>query len=137
MKNTNSNFLKGAIIMGLAALIISFVPIQQQPDWKVPKEANALKNPIKDSEQATIAGQKLFTSMCVVCHGNKGKGDGMAGMNLKPRPTNLTTAEMQEQTDGAIYWKLTEGRTPMASYKDIIKEEERWQLVNYIRKLKK
>ena len=75
--------------------------------------------------------------MCAICHGNYGKGDGMAGSSLTPRPTNFTISKVQAQSDGALYWKLTEGRAPMASYKTILKKEQRWQLVNYIRTFKK
>ena len=74
--------------------------------------------------------------MCFVCHGPKGKGDGMAGAGLTPKPTNLTTEEFQSQSDGAIFWKITEGRAPMASYKTSIPEKKRWEIVNYIRTLK-
>jgi mono/diheme cytochrome c family protein len=61
----------------------------------------------------------------------------MAGMSLNPRPANFATEKFQSQTDGAIYWKLSEGRPPMAGYKTMLKENQRWQLVNYLRTLKK
>jgi len=44
---------------------------------------------------------------------------------------------VQNQSDGAIYWKITNGNPPMASYKETLTEEQRWQLVNYIRELKR
>ena len=84
-----------------------------------------------------LKGKKLYNQMCAVCHGAKGKGDGVAGAALNPKPTNFTSASVQAQTDGAIFWKITEGRSPMASYKTILKEEQRWQLVNYLRTFKK
>lgn len=105
--------------------------------WVAPKSADAVKNPLKGNVSATAEGKKLFAQMCAICHGNKGKGDGMAGMSLNPRPTNFTKESVQAQTDGAIYWKITEGRAPMASYKASLKDNQRWQLVNYIRTLKK
>jgi len=106
-------------------------------EWVAPASANSLKNPFKGSTSATEAGKKLYKQYCAICHGNSGKGDGMAGTSLNPRPSNFTVDKAQNQTDGAIYWKMTEGRPPMASYKSILKEEQRWQLVNYIRTLKK
>ena len=115
----------------------SFNGFQQPTKWEAPKEADNIKNPLTDNSIATVDGKKLYTKMCVICHGNKGKGDGVAGMALKPKPTNLTTTDVQQQTDGAIYWKLTEGRAPMAAYKASLSEDERWQLVNYIRQLRK
>jgi len=116
---------------------LSFTSIQQKDKWKAPKEADDLKNPQKENASAVIEGQKLFKNMCEICHGKKGKGDGIAGMSLNPRPSNLTSSSVQEQTDGAIYWKMTNGRAPMAAYKEMLSDEQRWQLVNYIRSLKK
>lgn len=137
MNQTHSPDLRVSLLMGFAFLLIAWIPIQQNGHWEAPKEADALKNPLKASTEATLAGQKLYTNMCVICHGNKGKGDGAAGVNLNPRPTNLISTKTQEHSDGALYWKITEGRAPMASYKSLLTEEQRWQLVNYIRKLAK
>ncbi len=105
----------------------------QSNQWIAPAGADSYNNPYKGDEKATKAGKKLYTQMCVICHGNKGKGDGMAGMTLKPRPANFTKDDIQKQSDGALFWKITEGKAPMAAYKDVLSEEQRWQLVNYLR----
>lgn len=119
----------------LALLFVSVTPAagQKPTEWKAPQEANNIENPLAGNNNTITDGKELYTKMCVICHGNKGKGDGVAGMSLKPRPTNLTTATVQSQSDGAIYWKITKGRPPMATYESVISEEQRWQLVNYIR----
>lgn len=104
-------------------------------NWEAPDDADKIQNPLKESTAAAKAGRKTYQQMCAICHGNKGEGDGVAGMGLNPRPTDLTVVKVQDQSDGAIFWKMTEGRSPMASYKDILTEEQRWQLVNYIRTL--
>lgn len=108
-----------------------------QTTWTAPAAANNYKNPYKGNPNATAAGKTLFKQFCAICHGDKGKGDGLAGINLKPRPANFTKDAVQSQTDGAIFWKMTEGRAPMASYKTVLTEQQRWQLVNYIRELGK
>ncbi len=71
-------------------------------------------------------------------NGDKPQQDSLmrAGVALKPRPANLTTSSVQSQTDGALFWKLSTGRTPTASRKEILNENQRWEIVNYIRKLK-
>ena len=104
-----------------------------QNEWKVPVEADKITNPLKGIATASVEGKKLYIQMCTVCHGEKGKGDGVAGISLQPKPGNFTTPKVQGQTDGALFWKITEGRPPMAKYKDILTENQRWQLVNYIR----
>ena len=103
--------------------------------WIAPAEADTMINPFKGDQGATDAGKLTFTKMCVVCHGDKGKGDGIAGANLTPHPANFTEERVIKETDGAIYWKLTSGKSPMASYKLALSDEKRWQLVNYIRKM--
>lgn len=109
----------------------------QSADWAAPKSADALKNPSRENVEAIQAGKKLYVQYCSVCHGDKGKGDGIAGLSLKPKPANFTSSKIQQQSDGAIFWKLTEGKAPMAAYKLILTDEQRWQLVNYIRVFKK
>ena len=104
--------------------------------WVAPDSAGELANPLARNVKSAIAGQKLFAVQCVICHGSKGKGDGLGGINLKPKPTDLTIESVQDQTDGALFWKLTEGRPPMASYKAVLSEQQRWELVTYIRQLK-
>ena len=117
------------------SLFLFFGAIAQGP-WKAPAEADKLKNPLAGKEDAIKEGKKMFATMCAICHGDKGKGDGMAGAALNPKPTNLATTSFHAQSDGAIFWKITEGRAPMASYKTALSEEKRWQLVTYLRTLK-
>jgi len=106
-----------------------------QMAWVAPKYSNDIKNPLKDNKDATSKGKKIFSNMCMVCHGATGKGNGVAGVSLVPRPANFLSIEVRNETDGAIFWKLTEGKPPMAAYKDLLTEDQRWELVNYIRHL--
>lgn len=124
------------IIVTIFFLLTPMV-IAAQKNWDAPESADTLVNPVKNDARATASGKKLFNSLCTVCHGTKGKGDGMAGAGLNPKPSNLTSEPVQSQTDGAIFWKITEGRSPMASYGHSLSEDQRWALVNYIRTLKK
>lgn len=113
-----------------------WVSIPTQDKWIAPKSADKIVNPLKNDANASASGKKLFKVMCTVCHGIRGKGDGMAAAGLTPKPTDLTSDAVQAQTDGAIFWKIAEGRTPMASYKSSIPEKKRWEIINYIRTLK-
>jgi mono/diheme cytochrome c family protein len=131
MKHLKTYFMlfTGIFLMSLLA--------EAQTPWVAPESANAVKNPFANNADAVKKGKKLYTQLCSICHGDKGKGDGMAGAALKPSPANFTSEKIQAESDGALFWKMTEGRAPMAAYKDILKEDERWQLVTYIRTLKK
>ena len=143
MKNViffqKNKYARRAVLLFTTVLLVGMFQNAgySQSNWQAPASADNIKNPYKGNEKATLAGKKLFAQYCAICHGNKGKGDGMAGMALKPRPANFTKDAVQLQTDGAIYWKMTEGKAPMAAYKETLTEEQRWQLVNFIRSLKK
>jgi len=132
---------KEIIIMTMAVILFivlaGFKSTTTQSKWIAPKSADEIKNPLKDDAVATKKGKKMYTQLCLICHGSKGKGDGIAGMALNPKPANFNSKAFFNQTDGAIFWKITEGNAPMASYKDLISKEERWQLINYIRTFKK
>jgi len=124
-------------LASLGILLFMSFAVQQTGEWIAPEEADALVNPYKNNTEATKEGKKQFNQLCAICHGNKGKGDGIAGAALNPKPANFTTVKFQSQTDGAIFWKMTNGRSPMASYKEILTDDQRWQLVNYLRTLSK
>ncbi|HEY3390993.1 MAG TPA: cytochrome c [Prolixibacteraceae bacterium] len=122
---------------GTAVIFLCLTAFKQTNEWKAPVEADKLINPFTGNAVATAKGKTLYITYCTVCHGTTGKGDGPVGGGLTPKPANHSSQKVQSQTDGTIFWKLTNGRAPMAAYKDILKEEQRWQLVNYIRELGK
>lgn len=111
--------------------------IRQTGIWVAPESASAVVDPLKGDATATAAGKLLYTKYCVVCHGNAGKGDGIAAAGLQIPPADHSSVKVQSQTDGAIFWKITTGRGAMASYKITLTETQRWQLVNFIRTLAK
>lgn len=108
----------------------------QQKKWVAPASADKIQNPLKGDAKAAVSGKKIYKMLCFVCHGPKGKGDGMGGTGLKPKPADLTSLDFQSQSDGAIFWKIEQGRSPMPSYKTSIPEKKRWELINYLRTLK-
>lgn len=101
--------------------------------WVAPKSADNIKNPEPKDEVSINNGKTLYKKYCVACHGFKGKGDGIAGASLVPEPADFWKESFQVQSDGAIFWKLSEGKAAMASYKNSISEKDRWDLVNYLR----
>ncbi len=108
---------------------------QKGNKWVAPESVNEMKNPFNDDPGGVAEAKKIFTSMCVICHGDAGKGNGAASVAIMPHPANFLSIEIENESDGAIFWKLTYGNPPMASYKTLLTDEQRWKLVRYIRKL--
>lgn len=101
---------------------------------KVPKEAKERKNPLPHEETVINRGKELYTNRCLSCHGPSGKGDGPAAASLVHRPPDLTRV-LAGQTDGALLWKISIGGGAMPSYEKTLTEEERWQMIHYLRTL--
>ena len=109
----------------------------QSRKFPSPPSADAIKNPLNGNAGATSEGKKIYTSYCVPCHGGKGKGDGIAAPGLSKPPADHTSDFVQKQTDGALFWIISEGNNPMPTYKTTLSETQRWQVVNFIRTLAK
>ena len=107
----------------------------EQDRWLAPASAKSLKNPYS-GKSSISAGKSIYKIRCTVCHGEKGKGDGPAGKALNPPAADHSSALVQNQTDGELFWKVSEGRGPMVGWKLILSEEDRWHVVNYLRTLK-
>jgi len=103
--------------------------------WKAPEQAAALSNPLSANKEAVEKGKAIYLDRCIDCHGKKGKGDGSGAADLETRPPDFTQAQVRQQTDGQIFWKISEGRKPMPGYGRKLSEEQRWQLVAYMRTL--
>ena len=103
-------------------------------EWPVPEEAKKLTNPVAESEATLKAAKEIYAEYCAQCHGDTGKGDGTEAAMYKTKPADFTDAHMMsEMTDGEIYYKMTEGRRPMPSFKKTLTGEQRWMLVNYVK----
>ena len=126
---------KGGILL-IFAIIICIAALAQQKVFTAPATADAMQNPFKDNTSATANGKATYITFCVPCHGDKGRGDGVAAAGLAKQPADHTSSKVQAQTDGAIFWKIYTGNNPMPSYK-MLTQTQIWELVNYIRTLSK
>jgi mono/diheme cytochrome c family protein len=134
-KNQLSKAVPGIIFIVSFGFNIHVALGQKAGKWEAPSSANNLKKPFKGNAAAIAEGKTLYMSMCNVCHGPTGKGNGDASVTLSPQPANFLSIEIENESDGAIFWKLTQGKPPMASYKDLLTDDQRWKLVTYIRNL--
>ncbi|MCF7559273.1 cytochrome c [Sabulilitoribacter multivorans] len=81
-------------------------------------------------------GKELYDIYCGICHGNKGDGQG----NLVKREKILGIPSYDDAgraiNEGSIYHTIYYGKNAMGSYANQLNEEERWQVVAYVLKLK-
>jgi len=127
-----------AVVTGLSLLTFGFRGYQQPKPWAVPDKAAKTPNPVKSSSESISAGKALWSQHCSSCHGKTGVGDGNKAAQLKTQPDDLTTATSQSQSDGSLFYKVSEGRDDMPSFKKKLPDaEDIWDLVIYMRTLKK
>jgi mono/diheme cytochrome c family protein len=119
------------------AILSGFNLFQKKP-WPVPDNYKNMKNPVASDATSIADGKSLYATHCKSCHGAKGLGDGNKAAQLKTEPGNFSTADFHAQTDGALFYKTSEGRDDMPNFKKKIPDaDERWSVVNYMRTLKK
>jgi mono/diheme cytochrome c family protein len=125
------------LLAGILLLTAGFRFDQPKP-WTVPDKAAKAPNPVKSSGESISSGKSLWQQHCSSCHGKTGLGDGSKAAQLKTPLSDFTTSEVQSQTDGTLFYKISEGRDEMPSYKKKIPDaDDIWSIVNFVRTLKK
>ena len=120
------------------AIFFSFRTFGGGEPWVVPDKYVKMANPIKSDAKSISAGKKLYIKNCEECHGKKGIGDGSKAPDLKVQPKDLSASASQSQTDGAFFYKISEGKGEMPKFKkDITDPDDIWSIINYVRTLKK
>lgn len=135
MRQPVSKRLAVAVIaLSGAALLAPLWLLADSPtEWKAPSRASRRKNPIPADAKSIAAGKVVYAGQCLSCHGLEGKGDGPAARGINPKPRNLSDPAIQEQTDGSMFWKIAEGKAPMPTFEKLLKPEQRWKVINYVR----
>jgi mono/diheme cytochrome c family protein len=111
--------------------------LDQEDPWVAPSWADTLRNPLSGDSEASLRGKENFELYCWSCHGDKGRGDGAAGASFPVKPADFTKPTFMAQTDGAIFWKISTGRSNMPGYSGMLEKDAMWELVLYIRDLSK
>jgi mono/diheme cytochrome c family protein len=103
-------------------------------EYKIPPEAAAKQNPVKPTPESHAHGKKLYGYDCAMCHGKDGDGKGDMASDIK-NVTDFTKPDaLKNRSDGELFYIIRNGKGPdMPPEGDRAKDEDIWQLVNYIR----
>jgi mono/diheme cytochrome c family protein len=118
------------------------------PRWKTEKAGDPI--PVPSEPKLTLEsikhGQQLFQKLeCWKCHGQEGRGDGPSASTLTDsndqpiRPYNFAAGSRFKcgTTNHDVYKIFMSGLdgTPMPSFADVVKPDEAWDLVHFLRTL--
>ena len=107
----------------------------------VPEELKALVSPVEADEESLARGQKLYETNCLMCHGEKGMGDGKVG-EVWGGPGAVANigdggkyGDKEKFADGYFYHFIMTGKNKMPSFGYKLTTRETWDIVNHVRKL--
>lgn len=129
---------KTLVVISVMAITTFFfyllVNAQKQVQWTVPEKYKTMKNPVTSNKENIANGKELYNKHCKSCHGSTGLGDGPKAAALDVPCGDFTSKKFQEQPDGVIFYKTSEGRDKMPSFKKNIPEDhDRWAIIHYLR----
>jgi len=93
--------------------------------------------PVPSSPNSLQRGKTLFGINCIMCHGADGTGNGAVGAFFNPKPFNLTSSAVQSLPDNELFLVISQGFGVMPPFAENLSPEERWDVINYVRTLKK
>jgi mono/diheme cytochrome c family protein len=137
-KKVISSFAFAISAILIYSMISGLKPYDDKKPWPVPDKYKTMKNAVPSGAESISDGKTLWTTHCKSCHGAKGLGDGPKAAQLKTEPGDFSKADVQSQSDGSLFYKISEGRDDMPSFKKKVPDQDDiWSIVNYLRSLKK
>jgi mono/diheme cytochrome c family protein len=134
----------GPLLLSLVACSAQMQGVNVPPSYQgvAPPNSAFLTDPVN-----LATGRELFHRYCATCHGETGRGDGLAGHTQRLKPANLADpmGVAQKPLD-YWYWRVSEGGTAepfhsqgsvMPAWKYHLSETERWQVIAFARTLHK
>jgi mono/diheme cytochrome c family protein len=93
------------------------------------------KNPLTVTPQLQAQGEVLYGKFCVHCHGASGAGDGAVGAKLPGAPPSYLSPAIIALSDGKMFHSISYGKGLMGAHASMLTQQERWELILYIKKL--
>jgi len=141
----NAVMLRRSSLSSILSLVVYFLfyfsaVVLAQESLSFDPESPSTKK-IERSAENIKAGEKIYIKRCLPCHGEKGASDGPAAIYLDPRPRDFTKGIFKIKTtlldapptDEDHFRIVTRGipGTAMPSWRTLLSEEERWQVIFY------
>lgn len=120
--------MKHYLIITFCLTIISSGTFAQE--WAVPADRDARLAPFAFSTESVAAGEKIFYTNCKLCHGDPGKANFQ---QLNPLPGDPAESKIQSNSDGALQFKISEGKGLMPSFKNVLSPDDIWNVISYFR----
>ncbi|OFX17894.1 MAG: hypothetical protein A2033_03700 [Bacteroidetes bacterium GWA2_31_9] len=111
----------------LFLIFIIVIVLKSQAQWTIPADASQKINNVEITPKSLTVGKSIFNKMCQSCHGKKADGMGLM------KSASLIADSLQLQKDGVIFYKIATGKDQMPPFQSILKEEEIWAVINYLR----
>lgn len=105
--------------------------------WPMPASAKEVKSPFPSSDKALKFGKATYDIFCEGCHGNTGDGRGPIALKHSLPSLDISSPVVQAQTDGELFWKISNGKGAMPNWGSLLPEEDRWRLVMFVRTLRR
>ncbi|GAF01700.1 c-type cytochrome [Saccharicrinis fermentans] len=102
-----------------------------QSSWLVPQEQKEKLSLVEFTDAMRASGKEVFSVKCTACHGMPGEGTFNALLN--PSPGDPASEKFQMNTDGALFYKISEGRVTMPSFKNALSKADIWNVIAYLR----
>ena len=122
------NFRKTTTLLFTLLFLVGIQLVAQV--WEVPADQKMKVSPFRFNADSIKKGEAIFIKNCQSCHGNPGKKNWA---KITPEPGDPAADKFQVQTDGEMFYRITTGKVPMPEFRNILTENERWNVISYIR----
>ncbi len=111
-------------------ILLMLVLVSSAQEWEVPQDRDERLSGFEFTEATVEIGLSLYNLNCKSCHGDPGKANFQ---KLNPLPGDPATDKVQHNSDGALQFKISEGRGLMPSFKKILAADDVWNVISYLR----
>ena len=108
--------------------------LSAQQAWVVPEDQKGEMATFRFTDEVVANGAVIFAKNCQSCHGQPGKANWA---KIVPEPGDPATEKFSKDSDGELFYKITNGRGTMPQFRNILSEEERWDVIAYLRSFHK